>query len=327
MAERRIIIGDPHGCLRELQALVEKVGYRQGEDALIIVGDLLDRGPYPVEVVEECMRIGAWPVRGNHEDSALRWLAYEERVRNEPGFVNPMEQDTPRKVKQPRPVEDRGRAKRQWTPEEIAAAKAAGEELARQRREARVAQGLPEVAVNKPSQRKPQVRRPIPEERKAQWRALTPAQRQYLDTPCYIDLARDWYVVHAGVEPRDFGQQNPELVMRIRYVNPTTGRMIGYEDGSMEQPEGSVWWMEAWEGPQNIIYGHAVHSLEQPRVDVRQTKNGTVRCFGIDTGCVFGGRLTAMVFDDQAMRTEPYFVQVQAERAYMEMPGGGGVPS
>ncbi len=30
-----------------------------------------------------------------------------------------------------------------------------------------------------------------------------------------------------------------------------------------------------------------------------------------------------MVFDDEEMRLEPRFVQVQAERAYMQLPDGG----
>ena len=37
-------------------------------------------------------------------------------------------------------------------------------------------------------------------------------------------------------------------------------------------------------------------------------------CVGIDTGCCFGGRLTAMLLEERA------FVQVQARRAYAKMP-------
>ena len=73
-------------------------------------------------------------------------------------------------------------------------------------------------------------------------------------------------------------------------------------------------------GPENVVYGHIVHSRRNPRIDTRETSHGVVRCYGIDTGCVFGGRLTAIVFDDEEMRAEPTFVQVEAERAYVALP-------
>ncbi len=315
----RIIIGDVHGCLRELEALVAKIGYRQGRDSLTFVGDLLDRGPYPVETVAYAMQIGGYSIRGNHEDNALRWLGYEERVQHQPGFVNPMEKQQERKPKGPKVLKGPVRPKRQYTPEERAAMKAAGAELARQRQDARVARGeAAMLAPPSPSSRLPKPpRAPIPEQRKDQWRALSPEQRRWLDSSVYIDLARDWYVVHAGLEPLGFGEQTSDRIMRLRYVDPTTGRMVTNLDGSLDQPPGSVWWMDVWPGPQNIIYGHAVHSLTTPRIDVRETPHGIVRCFGIDTGCCYGGRLTAMVFEDDAMRSEPSFVQVDAQETYV----------
>lgn len=316
----RIIIGDVHGCLRELEALVAKVGYRRDRDALIFVGDLLDWGPYPVETVAYVMQIGGYSIRGNHEDNALRWLGYEERVQREPGFVNPMEQQPQRKPKEKKEPKGPGRPKRQYTPEERAALKAAGAQLAHQRQEARMAKGEPAVlappAPRPPGPPRPP-RMPIPEERKAQWRALSAEQRRWLNASVYIDLARDWYVVHAGLEAKDFGDQSAERILRLRYVDPATGHMAPSPDGTLDQPPGSVWWMEVWPGPENIIYGHAVHSLTTPRIDVRETPHGIVRCFGIDTGCCYGGRLTAMVFEDDAMRSEPTFVQVDAQKAYV----------
>src|SRR5271169_875517 len=96
------VVGDIHGCIAEFDALVAKIGYRQGRDSLFLVGDLLDRGPAPVEVVARAMSLGACAVRGNHEDKALRWLAYERQAAAEPGFQNPME-PAPRPPRAPRP--------------------------------------------------------------------------------------------------------------------------------------------------------------------------------------------------------------------------------
>jgi hypothetical protein len=42
---RTIIVGDVHGCIDELRALLRKCHYRQGVDRLISVGDLIGKGP------------------------------------------------------------------------------------------------------------------------------------------------------------------------------------------------------------------------------------------------------------------------------------------
>lgn len=47
---RLIIIGDVHGCVKELRELLDKAGYVDGEDSVVLVGDLVDKGPYPLEV-------------------------------------------------------------------------------------------------------------------------------------------------------------------------------------------------------------------------------------------------------------------------------------
>jgi len=47
---RLIIVGDVHGCVKELRELLDKAGYVDGEDSVVLVGDLVDKGPYPLEV-------------------------------------------------------------------------------------------------------------------------------------------------------------------------------------------------------------------------------------------------------------------------------------
>jgi predicted phosphodiesterase len=47
---RVIIIGDVHGCMDELTDLLEEVGYTEENDTVILVGDLVDKGPYSLEV-------------------------------------------------------------------------------------------------------------------------------------------------------------------------------------------------------------------------------------------------------------------------------------
>ena len=71
---RTIIVGDVHGCSRELEELLAYVGFTRDDD-LVLVGDLVVRGPNSHAVVQLCRKLGARTVRGNHEDRLLRWRA------------------------------------------------------------------------------------------------------------------------------------------------------------------------------------------------------------------------------------------------------------
>lgn len=69
--QRLIFIGDIHGCMDELQELLAKVAYKQDQDHIIALGDMINKGPKSREVVEFLMKHGASGVRGNHEDRIL----------------------------------------------------------------------------------------------------------------------------------------------------------------------------------------------------------------------------------------------------------------
>lgn len=119
-----------------------------------------------------------------------------------------------------------------------------------------------------------------------------------------------WLVVHAGFECNGVPhtEQSRDSVCRVRNVGPD-GRMASNHKDPLVDVPGSVPWATRWQGPENVIYGHAVHSRTEPRVDA----HSGYACYGIDTGCVFGGRLTALVLPDGK---PPEFVQVQAKREY-----------
>jgi hypothetical protein len=68
---RTVIVGDVHGCRAELEALLAAVAFAPG-DRLVMVGDLVVRGPDPAGVIDVCAAAGARSVRGNHEDRLLR---------------------------------------------------------------------------------------------------------------------------------------------------------------------------------------------------------------------------------------------------------------
>lgn len=75
---RTIFIGDVHGCVKELKAIVRRL-HISSEDRLIMLGDLINRGPDPAGVVEFVARKGFECLMGNHEDEYLRSFRSEEK--------------------------------------------------------------------------------------------------------------------------------------------------------------------------------------------------------------------------------------------------------
>ncbi|WP_435553053.1 metallophosphoesterase family protein [Natrinema sp. CGMCC1.2065] len=100
--------------------------------------------------------------------------------------------------------------------------------------------------------------------------ALGPADYQYVES---LPTAISWdggLVVHGGVDPaRSLSAQSREDVLTMR------------------SPEGDGYdgpfWFDAYEGPPRVFFGHTV--LETPI-----EREWAV---GLDTGCVYGGSLTA----------------------------------
>lgn len=77
---RTIVVGDVHGCIEELDELLRTTQFKPGEDRLIFVGDLLDRGPDSVGVVRRARELRVEAVQGNHEEKYLRFRLREREV-------------------------------------------------------------------------------------------------------------------------------------------------------------------------------------------------------------------------------------------------------
>ena len=68
---RLVFVGDIHGCKDDLLALLDKVGFNEKTDHLIATGDVISKGPDNSAVLDELIRLKATSVRGNHEDRIL----------------------------------------------------------------------------------------------------------------------------------------------------------------------------------------------------------------------------------------------------------------
>lgn len=95
------IIGDVHGCYTELTALLHKLGYDRSTythpkgRVLVFVGDLADRGPENVKVLELVMQLvqerKALYTPGNHCVKLMRWCC-GHRVRISEGLERTIEE-------------------------------------------------------------------------------------------------------------------------------------------------------------------------------------------------------------------------------------------
>lgn len=237
---RTIVIGDVHGCLQELDDLVRSLQVTPA-DRVIMVGDLIDRGPDPVGCVRRVRESGWECTLGNHELKAMSWLR-NESMRRDAGRPNNM--------------------------------------------------------------------RPPFEDRRLEWEALSGDDLAWLWKLPYSARVGSWMVAHAGLEPcARADDQDVDQLMHIRWVDEKGRHVMSDPTKFDRRPDGGRFWAEAWAGPESVVYGHSV--WDEVRRD--EPAPGVV-CLGIDTGVVYGGKLTAAVFRDG--HAEPEIAQVQAAKEY-----------
>lgn len=84
MAGRRcFIVGDIHGCLDELNCLLDTLA-PGSEDTIVFLGDYIDRGPASLGVIDRLLRLRSEGphcafLRGNHEDMFLSYVGWGGR--------------------------------------------------------------------------------------------------------------------------------------------------------------------------------------------------------------------------------------------------------
>jgi serine/threonine protein phosphatase 1 len=93
MNGRLIAIGDIHGCHQEFAELLERVEFSP-DDQLILLGDLVNRGPDSCRVIDLARQHQAISLLGNHE---LRLLNY--RKTGDKAFLKETDEDTHQKLR------------------------------------------------------------------------------------------------------------------------------------------------------------------------------------------------------------------------------------
>ncbi|KAJ1983101.1 hypothetical protein H4R33_004882 [Dimargaris cristalligena] len=75
-----VIIGDVHGCIKELNQLIEIITNQLGDNVhYIFAGDMVAKGPGSAEVVAKAIELNASCVRGNHDQRVLTSRYFQDR--------------------------------------------------------------------------------------------------------------------------------------------------------------------------------------------------------------------------------------------------------
>src|SRR5271169_6617997 len=72
MTGRLIAVGDIHGCHAEFAEMLDVLELKDG-DRLVLLGDLVNRGPDSVKVIDLARAAGSISLLGNHELRLLRF--------------------------------------------------------------------------------------------------------------------------------------------------------------------------------------------------------------------------------------------------------------
>jgi bis(5'-nucleosyl)-tetraphosphatase (symmetrical) len=253
-----LLVGDIQGCDDALQQLLDVAGFSPSRDHLVALGDLVNRGPQSLAVLQRLMALGssASCVLGNHD---LHLLAVSQGVRP------PHRQDT----LQPVLAHPQAAALLDWLRQRPLLVQQAGWVC--------VHAGLP------------------PDWTLEEAQACADELAQHLRSPGWATWLRTLF----GNEPRRWspGLQGPD---RWRYsINALTRMRLCEADGALdfklkeglaEIPAGYTPWFDA-AGRRNadtaIAFGHwsTLGLVNRPTL------------LGLDTGCVWGGALSAARID------------------------------
>jgi diadenosine tetraphosphatase ApaH/serine/threonine PP2A family protein phosphatase len=229
---RNIIIGDIHGCIEEFNELLNKLNYNPIDDRVILLGDLIDRGPDSVAVVKRAQELNLECVMGNHEHKFLKWYkSHGSRgdVYDKKGYYS----------------------------------------------------DFSETDIN-----------------------------YIFKMPNYIKID-NIIIAHAGLKPGvPIEHQTKDDLLYLRYTDKDK-KFISLKKIHKigKEAAGAHFWTEFWQGPESVIYGHNVSSQEFPLIE--EVAPGVV-CYGLDTGCCFGGNLSCLIIETKEI------IQVKAKKVYYQ---------
>ncbi|RKK96723.1 hypothetical protein BFJ63_vAg4576 [Fusarium oxysporum f. sp. narcissi] len=338
---RLIIVGDVHGRLPELKKLVEKVAYsKPNGDKLILVGDLINKGPDSPGVVQLAMELGASAIRGNNEDrvlaahSAIKRGEDTKLVERLKRLALEAEKEKDKKDGEPAPSETKDDLK-SISPEDLKPYSSESDfTTAANLSDEQISWLASQPLVLRIKLRKGATSPPwnsgtllvahgglvplLPLEEQDSWAVMNMRGLVYPDPEATVtEPIRAGLLKGAKSRTRRYaacGDVNDadiktELSKWADIVNNGEGFSGQYKEGvigfPLETREGD-WWIDAWNRWQNsigdpekrsiVVYGHDARVGIQVGADSPEVARYT---FGLDSGCVYGKSLTAMIIDEK----------------------------
>jgi len=116
---------------------------------------------------------------------------------------------------------------------------------------------------------------------------LTQKHIEYLQSMPYFMKYKKITIIHGGIlnhfDLESLSKREMQLILRLRYVDKNC-HYISY----MKENKKSIFWADLYDGNQGfIVHGHSWTE------DVQTSSHA----IGIDTGCVYGNKLSAVVFE------------------------------
>ncbi|MDT9587070.1 MAG: bis(5'-nucleosyl)-tetraphosphatase (symmetrical) ApaH [Candidatus Arsenophonus melophagi] len=267
------LIGDIHGCYRELRALLKQVKFEPKKDILWLTGDLIARGPDSLKVLRYIKQLGtsAKIVLGNHDLNLIGVYAKIfhdtpknklKQLLNAPDvnelvnwlrFQPLLQVDNKKKI-----IMAHAGITPQW---DLATAQMCAQEV--------------ETILHSDNY-------PL-----------------FIDT-MYGPVTNNWSPNLKGLSRLRF---NINVLTRMRYCFPDGKLNMAWKN----KPESTPFYLKPWfnlprQIPQeySIIFGHWAS------IEGKGTPHGI---YGLDTGCCWGGKLTLLCWEDKKYFFQPAFIK------------------
>lgn len=305
---RIIIIGDVHGMKSSLDTLLSKVNFNPSKDHLIFVGDLVNKGPDSPGVVELAMRLDASAVRGNHENAVLHAAKQIEGRLGDlirEGFLKEVDAEGENLEDMPFGTLV---AEMQSFQKYIASAEDEVEHsaatyitaLALSSRQLEWLKGLPLI-----------LKVELPPTTTIPTATADPTNEEESSPSSPFEDSENLVVVHAGLIPGiPLEDQDPYSIMHMRSFNH------GEEKSELLATEefGEEGWVKEWDlwqdkctattaggtGKTTVVFGH----------DAKRRLQVGKYFIGLDSACLYGHRLSALVISEARGRMVKEVVQI-----------------
>jgi hypothetical protein len=274
-SRRLVIVGDIHGMKKSLENLLEKVGFDKANgDHLILAGDITNKGPDSSGVVDLAIKLGASGVRGNHDNAVLDAAAeVAANGRDFELFKNLAATETMSENTTPPEC-----------PEKTGPA-------------ANIKLRHGPTSYNTAAQLSAH---------QIEWLAGLPLiLRIQLPQDIPSSLGNNLVVAHAGLVPCvPLEEQDPHAVLHMRSLTRKSGEEdeLTPDESFGEEGWAAVWdrWQEKLTSRTTVVFGH----------DAKRRLQLGKYTIGLDTACLYGHQLSALVISVTDAGIEHQIVQV-----------------